>query len=218
MSQEKTLSDFRKQQQLSIFGTADVNFTYAVNIYDEENVLSIVSDAGAHGTHVAGITSAFHPGDSIVNGVAPGAQIVGLKIGDSRLGSMETGTAFTRCLIESVRRGCDIINLSYGEAVALCNSGRHAKLVRDLVHKHNIIFCSSAGNNGPALSTVGAPGASMDDIISVGAYFSRDMMIGSYSMMLGEDGLAAENYNAHKDGATYTWSSVGPALDGAEGT
>ena len=41
-------------------------------------------------------------------------QIVSLKVGDHRLGSMETGVGLIRGLIEAVKRGCHIINLSYG--------------------------------------------------------------------------------------------------------
>ena len=35
--------------------------TFVVNVYDEGNILSIVTDCSPHGTHVAGIASAFHP-------------------------------------------------------------------------------------------------------------------------------------------------------------
>ena len=78
-------------------------------------------------------------------------QIVSLKIGDTRLGSMETGVGLMRGLIEAVKRGCHIINMSYGEAVAFANTGAFIKLADELVRKHGIIFVSSAGNNGPAL-------------------------------------------------------------------
>lgn len=51
-----------------------------------------VTNAGSHGTHVAGIVGAFYPDQPELNGGAPGVQLVAIKIGDSRMGSMETGT------------------------------------------------------------------------------------------------------------------------------
>jgi tripeptidyl-peptidase-2 len=192
--------------------------------------LSIVCDAGAHGSHVAGIaagchdpipatsiqtntkteessTSSLSPSIHAMSGVAPGANIISFKIGDTRLGSMETGTSLTRALIEAVRLKCDVINLSYGEGCVLANRGRFAELADDLVHRHGIIFVSSAGNNGPAISTVGAPGGTTSAILSIAAYVSPAMMAAEYSMR-NDTGIP---------GTTYTWSSTGPSSDGNHG-
>lgn len=64
----------------------------------------------------AGIVAANYPEQPECSGVAPGAQIVSLKIGDTRLGSMETGVGLVRAITEAVKRGCHIINMSYGGA------------------------------------------------------------------------------------------------------
>lgn len=76
---------------------------------------------------MASITSAYFPDDPEKNGVAPGAQIVSLTIGDGRLGSMETGTAMVRAIIKVMelkeKLGIDVINMSYGEHAHWSNAG-----------------------------------------------------------------------------------------------
>lgn len=77
---------------------------------------------------MASIASGYHPDDPALNGIAPAAKIVSLTIGDSRLGSMETGTALVRAMIK-VMDMCEsgqrvhVINMSYGEHAHFSYSG-----------------------------------------------------------------------------------------------
>lgn len=80
-------------------------------------------DAGSHGTHVAGITAAYDAAAPHLSGVAPGAQLISCKIGDTRLGSMETAPGLYRALAAVIQHKADIINMSYGESTATPNSG-----------------------------------------------------------------------------------------------
>jgi len=50
----------RIERGYGIFSRIDA-CSYVLNIFDDGNVLSIVTDCSPHGTHVAGITAAHHP-------------------------------------------------------------------------------------------------------------------------------------------------------------
>ncbi|XAR53659.1 Tripeptidyl-peptidase II [Bertholletia excelsa] len=196
------LTNYRIERKFGIFSSLDA-CSFVVNVYDEGKILSVVTDSSPHGTHVGGIATAFHPKEPLLNGVAPGAQLISCKIGDSRLGSMETGTGLIRALIAAVEHKCDLINMSYGEATLLPDYGRFVDLVDEVVNKHRLIFVSSAGNSGPALSTVGAPGGTTSSIIGVGAYVSPAMAAGAHCVV-----------EPPSEGLEYTWSSRGPTADG----
>lgn len=57
-----------------------------------------------------------------------------------------------------------------------------------------MIFISSAGNSGPALTTVGAPGGTTTSIIGVGAYVSPAMAAGAHCVV-----------DPPAEGLEYTW-------------
>ncbi|MCH7870153.1 MAG: S8 family serine peptidase [Planctomycetes bacterium] len=201
LGDEALLTNFRLERQYATFSELDL-LNFGINIYDDGNLLSIVADAGAHGTHVAGIVAANFPDQPELNGVAPGAQIVSVKIGDTRLGSTSVGTGEVRGLIAVLQNKCDLINMSYGGPTADPNDGRLSKLYSEIVNKHGVIFVASAGNNGPALSTVGGPGGTTSAIFGVGAYVSPEMMAAQYSLRKTLPEIL------------YTWSSRGPTYDG----
>mmetsp|Transcript_33172 Transcript_33172/g.65106 ORF Transcript_33172/g.65106 Transcript_33172/m.65106 type:complete len:1415 (+) Transcript_33172:43-4287(+) len=204
LASSKAMTNYRIEREFDTFSGQDL-CNYSVNVYDEGKVCTIVVAAGAHGTHVAGIVGGNYPNQPELNGIAPGCQLISVKIGDSRLGSMETGTGLIRGLKACLRMKCDMINLSYGEATTVANSGYFTQLANELVETHGVIFVSSAGNSGPALSTVGAPGGTSEGLIGVGAYVSPAMMEAEYQMRR----PVQENM--------FSWSSRGPTYDGDQG-
>lgn len=203
LTDEKVMTNFRLERQFSTFSSLDL-LNFAVNIYEQGNRLSIVTDCGTHGTHVAGIVAGNYPGQSELNGVAPGAQIISVKIGDSRSrsGSSSHGGGETRGIISVLENKADLVNMSYGGDNLRPEKNRHGRLFSELVNKHGVIFCASAGNSGPALSTVGTPGGTTSALIGVGAYVSSQMMKVQYSL------------REELPGINFTWTSRGPTFDG----
>ncbi|KAJ2378682.1 hypothetical protein IW150_000644 [Coemansia sp. RSA 2607] len=180
---------------------------YTINFYDSADILSIVTCPGEHGTHVAGIAASYHPNEPENSGVAPGAQVLSILIGDHRVDSMETGVALTRAAMAIIEHNVDLANMSFGEPTARPNSGQWIDLIREeVVRRHRCTFVASTGNSGPALSTVGSPGGTTDNVIGVGAHVDADQIKAHYS----------EIATDAKDGV-YNWSSRGPSPNGARG-
>lgn len=50
----------RIERKFGIFSKLD-SCSFITNVYNDGNILSLVTDCSPHGTHVAGITAAFHP-------------------------------------------------------------------------------------------------------------------------------------------------------------
>ena len=204
VKQSKTLHSFSLRLEYDTFSGDDL-MNFSVTLDPLSHTCTIVTQAGSHGTHVAGIVAAHFPDQPELNGQAPGAQLVSVKIGDSRLGSMETGVGLMRGLMLALRMRVDLINMSYGEPANACDTGRFPEAVRELINKYGIMFICSAGNDGPALSTSGSPGSTTQDVIGVGAWVSPAMMLADYSL------------KRAMQSTQYTWSSRGPAFDGSLG-
>lgn len=140
-------------------------------------LLELYFDTSAHGTHVAGIAAGHDlygvPG---FDGVAPGAQLIGLKIADdaqggiSRTGSMLLAMDYAIRFAER-RKMPLVMNMSFGVGNEVEGTAVMDRLVDSVLALHpDVVFTLSAGNEGPGLSTVGFPGSARR-VISVGALF-----------------------------------------------
>ncbi len=69
------LTDYKKELQYCTFSSQDM-LNFSVNIFDNGNTVSIVTSAGTHGTHVAGIVGAYFPNQPELNGFFQGCKIL----------------------------------------------------------------------------------------------------------------------------------------------
>lgn len=199
------ITNYKVRQEMALFDKVSMNY-YALNIYDDGNVLSCVHCAGSHGTHVSGIVGANFPDKPEQNGMAPGCQLISIKIGDTRIGSMESMQGLNRAARSMLEAKCDIMNMSYGEATRDIRYGSFQKYCTELAREHGIILMTSAGNNGPCLSTLGAPACQSTAFISIGAMFTPRMI----NAMYGKTTMLSKP-------TAYTWSSRGPTGFGGHG-
>ena len=176
---EMALHDYRQGREMIALGTKplDIVANFSEVSPDSAPLLDLFFDTSGHGTHVAGIAAGYNLFDVAgFTGVAPGAQIIGLKIANNARGGVTVHGSMMRAIDYAARyaaqRGLPLVlNMSFGvgnehEGRAVIDSIVDAFL---LTHPE-AVFAISAGNDGPGLSTVGFPG-SADLALSVGASY-----------------------------------------------
>ncbi len=154
--------------------------TFSVNIFIRQSKVVFCFDEGAHGTHVAGIAAGCEinnqPG---FNGVAPGAKLIGLKIGKGAAGGISITDSMKEALNYAARYAREhnvpvVCNLSYGVESEIEGNSDVDKLLDDVLEENPyLVFCSSAGNSGPGLSSVGTPAAA-SQCFTIGALMASD--------------------------------------------
>ncbi len=184
-------------------------------------------DDGGHGTHCAGIAAGFGlEGKAGFDGIAPGARVMSLKIGDNRLAG---GATRQGSMVAAIRYASEwartrqipvVINLSYG--IGTEREGRSAidrALDKELASNRWLLAAVSAGNEGPGISSAGTPAGAEFAVVAgallpravaetlFGGKLTRPMMF-AFSSRGGE--LAKPDVVA--PGAA--WSSV-PVVDGS---
>src|SRR5205807_1828091 len=172
---EMPLHDYRQGREAVALGAKPI--TLAANSGEVSGVptLAFVFDNNAHGTHVAGM-AAGHNLFNVVgfDGVAPGAQLLGLKIANDARGGISVSGGIQHAMEYAARFAEQrnlplVLNLSWGIGNEPGERAVMDSIVNAFVIAHpGIVFTISAGNDGPGLSTVGLPG-SADLALSVGA-------------------------------------------------
>src|SRR5467141_3889864 len=174
---EMPLHDYRQGREMIGLGTKPLNIVANFSEADGAPVLDLFFDTSGHGTHVAGIAAGYNLFDVAgFTGVAPGAQIIGLKIANNARGGVTVHGSMMRAIDYAGRYAAQrnlplVLNMSFGvgnehEGRAVIDSVVDAFL---LAHPE-AVFAISAGNDGPGWSTLGFPG-SADLALTVGASY-----------------------------------------------
>ncbi len=179
LANEKPVHDFL--QGYETFGWAPrgrpAPVAVAANLAEAAGLPTLVlfMDTGNHGTFVSGVAAA-HDLYGVVgfDGVAPGAQLIGLKIANNAEGGISVTGSMLRAMDYAIRfaerrRMPLVMNMSFGVGNEIEGEARIDHLVDSVLAAHpDLVFSVSAGNDGPGLSTMGFPG-SAGRVLSVGA-------------------------------------------------
>lgn len=174
---ETPIHDYREGRETISLGPRSV--TLAANLGEVRGapVLVFMFDNSGHGTHVAGIAAGHGLfGIPAFDGVAPGAQILGLKISNNGRGGVSVTGSMARAMAYAARyaeeRGLRLVlNVSFGVGRSAPGGTVIDSIVNAFLLQHpGVVLTVSAGNDGPGLSTLGFPG-SADLALSAGAAF-----------------------------------------------
>lgn len=187
LADETALADFSVRRETLTFGSRFVPrgrgpITTALNLADDparpgRPRLSFFLDTSGHGTHVAGIAAGHDLyGVRGFDGVAPGAQLLVLKIADNARGGVSTTGSIIRAMEYAARFAAErglalVMNMSFGIGNEIEGGAAMDSLVDAFLLRHpDVVFAISAGNDGPGTSTMGLP-ASAELAVAVGAVY-----------------------------------------------
>jgi subtilisin family serine protease len=195
LSDEQPIKNYDKDQQFFHIKTTKplAPLTFALNVFPDERKISLFFDDGFHGTHVAGIASGYLIDGSTVNGVAPGAKLIGLKLGDNLYTggatvteSMKNAYLYADKISKERKEPC-IVNMSFGIGAEIEGQAEMENFITKLMKDNPYLYiCVANGNEGPSISSAGLPSSS-DYVFSSGAVLTKSVGRDLYGATLNND-------------------------------
>jgi tripeptidyl-peptidase-2 len=169
------------------------------DLRSDGNQVTLGFDGNGHGTSVASIASGYGAYRGGPDGLAPGAQILAIKV----LGSSGDGrwVDIIRAVAYAAQRGAKIIALSVANLSGGDDLSEEAADIARIAEQYGALVIVAAGNGGPGLGTARGPGGG-SNLLSVGAGVSEAMWWSYYGYKVPGE-------------TVWPFSSVGPRPGGA---
>jgi len=201
LGDEKVVGDFSDTHNIFSLRGRDLHsraaqMGFALNLWPKEKKAALYMADGSHGTHVSGIAAGYRlEGRTGFNGIAPGAQILALKIGDNSLsGGATTAGSMISAWRYAVKKAKElkmplVIQMSYGIGSEQEGQSEAERLIDKLLKENpNVIATVAAGNDGPGISTVGLP-ACGSETLSIAAVLPKSSARDLFGVSLSRDEL-----------------------------
>ncbi|OGU57394.1 MAG: hypothetical protein A2315_12620 [Ignavibacteria bacterium RIFOXYB2_FULL_35_12] len=163
-------------------------FPFALNILPDEKKITFHFDDGSHGTHCAGIAAGFNIGNAGLNGVAPGAKVISLKLGNNNYTGGATVTESMKLAylyadkISKERKEPCVVTMSFGIGSELEGRADIELFLAELSKNNPYLYvCVSNGNDGPGISSAGLPSAS-SSVFASGAVLANEVGRDNYGI------------------------------------
>jgi len=203
ISDDKPLRNYKEKQDAFVIEHPDglPPLTMGLNVLPDEKsedpdsvgIVSFHFDDGSHGTHVAGIAGGSMIGGIDFNGIAPGAKMMSMKLGNNLYSGGATVTESMKKAylyadkISKESKVPVIINMSFGIGSEIEGQAEMETFLENLTKENPYLYISlGSGNEGPGISTSGLPSSSYA-VFSSGAVLTQEVGRDLYSATLNRD-------------------------------
>ena len=195
LADEKPLRNYKVNQDAFFIQNQSglPELTMGLNIFPEEKIVSFHFDDGAHGTHVSGIATGYSIGGIGLNGIAPGAKVISLKLGNNLYAggatvteSMKNAFLYADKISKELEVPC-IINMSFGIGSEVEGKAEMELFLDNLTKENPYLYISLGnGNEGPGISNSGLPSSSYA-VFSSGAVLTQEVGRDLYGASINRD-------------------------------